>query len=59
MNHDPDVGRSEKEIRIWQNEKLLSECEQERTNREIMEYPHDWENDFGIQLPKGRTTITI
>lgn len=57
--NEEHAPRSENEIRIWMNEKNMSECEQARTDREIMEYPHDWENDFGIQLPKGRNTITI
>src|SRR5665213_2288080 len=51
MSFNPDTGRSQAEIALWLHAKNLSELEQTRTNREDMEYPHDWENDAGISLP--------
>ena len=59
MLFDPDAGRSEREIAMWRHDKWLEELEQKRTNREIMEYPHDWENDVGIFLPKPRVTEVV
>lgn len=59
MAHNPDVGRSSAETALWLHEKNLSELEQARTNREDMEYPHDWENDFGIKLPAPRVTEVV
>ena len=58
VNMDPDVGRSELEVRAWQNDKYLSELEQARTNRPNIEYPRDID-DVGILLPKSSFTETV
>ena len=59
MDHNPDVGRNEREMEAWKHESWIATMEQERTNREDMEYPHDWENDFGISLPVSNVTDTV
>lgn len=58
LESDPDVGRSEYEIRTWKDQLYLSELEQARTNRPEMEYPRD-EFDCGISLPKSSFTETV